>query len=196
VSVRWRPLLSAHSGKRRTTDKSLTQSFDVLKSSKWRLSSWTFSFAADAVSLQFLTHNSTVLPLVTLSFRWTLKCRRNMRWVTTTEPLFYKYISTAKARCSTDQRSMLTEMLWVSLEGRTRTNYPHQRFQSQLCCQIVSYFCRTMYKHTHRGTAVAQWLRCCATNQKVAGSIPAGVSGFFIDIKSSRSHHGPGVDSA
>ena len=45
------------------------------------------------------------------------------------------------------------------------------------------------------GTAVAQLLRCCATNRKVAGSIPA-VSGFFIDIKSSRSHYGPGVDSA
>ena len=45
------------------------------------------------------------------------------------------------------------------------------------------------------GTAVAQWLRCCATNRKVAGSIPAGVSGFFIDIKSFRSHYGPGVDS-
>ena len=28
-------------------------------------------------------------------------------------------------------------------------------------------------------TAVAQWLRCCATNQKVAGSIPAGVIGIF-----------------
>ena len=28
-------------------------------------------------------------------------------------------------------------------------------------------------------TAVAQWLRCCATNRKVAGSIPAGVNGFF-----------------
>ena len=27
--------------------------------------------------------------------------------------------------------------------------------------------------------AVAQWLRCCATNQKVAGSIPAGVIGIF-----------------
>jgi len=26
------------------------------------------------------------------------------------------------------------------------------------------------------GTAVAQWLRCCATNRKVAGSIPAGHS--------------------
>jgi len=44
--------------------------------------------------------------------------------------------------------------------------------------------------------AVAQWLRCCATNRKVAGSIPAGVTEFFIDIKSFRSHYGPGVDSA
>ena len=43
------------------------------------------------------------------------------------------------------------------------------------------------------GTAVAQWLRCCATIRKVAGS---GVSGFFIDIKSFWSHYGPGVDSA
>ena len=46
------------------------------------------------------------------------------------------------------------------------------------------------------GTAVAQWLKRCATNRKVAGSIPAGVSEFFIDIKSYRSHYGPGVDSA
>jgi len=45
-------------------------------------------------------------------------------------------------------------------------------------------------------TAVAQWLRCCATNRKVAGSIPAGVSGFFIDIIFFRPHYGPGVDSA
>jgi len=45
------------------------------------------------------------------------------------------------------------------------------------------------------GTAIAQWLRRCATNRKVAGSIPDGVIGFFIDIKSFRSHYGPGVDS-
>ena len=44
--------------------------------------------------------------------------------------------------------------------------------------------------------AVAQWRRCCATNRKVAGSIPDGVSGFFIDIKSFWSHYGPGVNSA
>ena len=40
------------------------------------------------------------------------------------------------------------------------------------------------------GTAVAQWLRCCATNRKVAGSIPVGAIGIF------KSHYGPGVDSA
>ena len=46
------------------------------------------------------------------------------------------------------------------------------------------------------GTAAGQWLRCCATNRKVAGSIPAGVSGSFIDIKSFRSHYVTGFDSA
>jgi len=29
------------------------------------------------------------------------------------------------------------------------------------------------------GAAVAQWLRCCATNRKVADSIPDGVIGIF-----------------
>ena len=39
------------------------------------------------------------------------------------------------------------------------------------------------------GTAVAQWLRCCDTNLKVACLIPAY-------IKSFRSHYGPEVGSA
>ena len=43
---------------------------------------------------------------------------------------------------------------------------------------------------------MAQWLRCCAANRKVAGSIPDGVIGIFLLTKSSRSHYGPGVDSA
>jgi len=42
---------------------------------------------------------------------------------------------------------------------------------------------------------VAQWLGCCATNRKVAGLIPAGVSGFFIDKISFLSHYDLGVDS-
>ena len=58
------------------------------------------------------------------------------------------------------------------------------------------FYLHITYSLSCMGTAVAQWLRCCATNRKVAGSIPAGVSGFFIDIKSFRSHYGPGVDSS
>jgi len=34
-----------------------------------------------------------------------------------------------------------------------------------------------IYIYIYRGTAVAQWLRCCATHRKVAGSIPAGFIG-------------------
>ena len=44
-------------------------------------------------------------------------------------------------------------------------------------CIIVIKFIVTLIKH--RGTAVAQWLRRCATNQKVTDSIPAGVTGIF-----------------
>jgi hypothetical protein len=36
-----------------------------------------------------------------------------------------------------------------------------------------------------QGTAVAQWLRYCPKNQKVAGSIPDDVMEFFIDINHS-----------
>jgi hypothetical protein len=46
------------------------------------------------------------------------------------------------------------------------------------------------------GTAVAQWLRYCSTNQKVADSIPAAVIGNFHSHKSFRSHYGPGFESA
>jgi len=44
-----------------------------------------------------------------------------------------------------------------------------------------------------RGGTVAKVL---CYKSKVAGSIPAGVIGTFIGIKSFRSHYGPGVDSA
>ena len=43
-----------------------------------------------------------------------------------------------------------------------------------------------------------KWLfvRLFVSFSDLGGSIPAGVNGFFIDIKSFRSHYGPGVDSA
>jgi len=55
------------------------------------------------------------------------------------------------------------------------------------------YFYRALFKD---GTAVELWFRCCVTNRKVAGSTPASVIGFFIDITYFRTHYGPGIDSA
>jgi len=111
-----------------------------------------FLFVADTISLKFLTHNSTILGLETLSFWWILKCRQNIHWVTMTELLFLKDVSTEKAQRSTDQRSMATEMLCVLLEGCSRTNSPCHWFYSQLCYQIVRYFCRILYMYTFQDT--------------------------------------------
>ena len=49
-------------------------------------------------------------------------------------------------------------------------------------CTLLSNFVNYVFLLLCCGTAVAQWLRCCATNRKVAGSIPACVRGFLIDI--------------
>jgi hypothetical protein len=43
---------------------------------------------------------------------------------------------------------------------------------------------------------VAQWLRYCATNRNVAGSIPDGVIGIFHLHNPSDRTMGPGLDSA
>jgi len=43
----------------------------------------------------------------------------------------------------------------------------------------VGYAYGNMKGTVYGGNAVAQWLRCCAKNRKVGGSIPTGVSGSF-----------------
>ena len=43
-------------------------------------------------------------------------------------------------------------------------------------CADVSYSTTLL---AAKGTSIAQWLRCCATNRKVAGSILDGVIGIF-----------------
>ena len=52
---------------------------------------------------------------------------------------------------------------------------PAVTFYRLLCTALC-----TFKRHTHIvwGTAVAQWLKCCATNRKVADSIP-DVMGIF-----------------
>jgi len=45
--------------------------------------------------------------------------------------------------------------------------------RSLMCVCVCVYVCFLLW------TAVAQCLRCCATNRKVAGSIPAGITGII-----------------
>ena len=50
----------------------------------------------------------------------------------------------------------------------------------RLYCSVILKIFVILPKHKVKtGTAVAQWLSCCATNRKVAGSIPDGVIGIF-----------------
>jgi hypothetical protein len=55
----------------------------------------------------------------------------------------------------------------------------HYRLQDipGIFATILSVFRRHIIRRT--GTAVAQWLRYCATNRKIAGSIRDGVIGIF-----------------
>jgi len=60
-----------------------------------------------------------------------------------------------------------------------------------LSCGITYWMCYCQIKEQHNislnstylfqlwGTAVAQWLRCCVTNRKDAGSNPDGIIGIF-----------------
>jgi hypothetical protein len=47
------------------------------------------------------------------------------------------------------------------------------------CSQILSYTWKWSLLYSKGRHAVAQWLRHCAANRKVAGSIPDGVTGSF-----------------
>jgi len=54
-------------------------------------------------------------------------------------------------------------------------------------------------QNVHTFTITADGKRKAHTrlgDRNVAGSIPAGVIGIFTDIKSFRSHYGPGYDAA
>ena len=50
-------------------------------------------------------------------------------------------------------------------------------FSDQLLWLVDATYCWKYF--INMGTVAAQWIRCCATNRKVAGWIPAGVIGIF-----------------
>ena len=55
------------------------------------------------------------------------------------------------------------------------TNYPFEIATDHMGPLLIN----MTYLSRRRVGGVAQWLRCCATNRKVAGSIPDGVIGIF-----------------
>ena len=58
----------------------------------------------------------------------------------------------------------------------------NRKLNGLLCCDTKCSSVEEMLKEYYaRGPAVAQWLKSCARNRKVALSIPAGVSGIFVD---------------
>jgi hypothetical protein len=104
-------------------------------------------FTMDAVVLNCVTQFNIVWPVGTFPFLPMSKCRRKTRCVTVAESLFLKNVSTANARCSSDQRCMMTEgfkplhpAMCVSSRHLQRCRHG-AKFKSSNC------FCPTLYKH-------------------------------------------------
>jgi len=68
-------------------------------------------------------------------------------------------------------------MLYTQLTHRRFLTFFMDRLRSSCVCGRTVDL--SMAHVPHRGTAVAQWLRCCATNRRVADSILDGVIGIF-----------------
>ena len=75
---------------------------------------------------------------------------------------------------------------WMLITESRKSRPWSTGWNRKLCHDAVSFPSESVWRSAvivqfmvDRGTAVAQWLRCCATNRKVAGSIPDGVIGIF-----------------
>ena len=68
-----------------------------------------FLLTMDAVVLNCVTKFNIVWHVGTFPFLPMSKCRRKTHYITVAELLFLKNVSTANARCPSDQRCMMTE---------------------------------------------------------------------------------------
>ena len=132
-------------------------------------------------SLHFRTQEGKITILLALTCRcsgiWSDSVRSSIQ--------YYKYCTQSNPNFSVKVLSIY----WLSL-----IKYCPKTINLQSTHIVLPYSTTNLLKYVAL-FAVAQRLRCCVTNRKVAVSIPAGVSGFFIDIKYFRSHYGPGFDS-
>jgi hypothetical protein len=79
---------------------------------------------------------------------------------------------------------ILPPFVWEMTVCRIKTTFPRNilSFHSKNKRELlkISDWKNKLLKHCFLlGAAVARWLRCCATNRKIAGSIPGGVFGNF-----------------
>ena len=97
------------------------------------------------------------------------ECLR-FHWLLTASLYRVKGLQTGQCPC----RDAISVLLGII--NRVAWTYPRSFAVNIILCPFL------IIKPTrcaNLGTAVAQWLRCCATIRKVAGSIPDGVIGIF-----------------
>jgi hypothetical protein len=84
-----------------------------------------------------------------------------------------------EGECDTQTSHFCTRLLEMLLL-KTLLNNETVTYVAVPSCISAECRCQFSYCIMHmKGYTVAQWLRHCATNWKVTGSIPNGVAGFF-----------------
>ena len=73
---------------------------------------------------------------------------------------------------SADRQTDVTNLV---VDFRNFANVPNSNFTNWVFISLLTYGDTLQLG----GTAMTQWLRCCATNRKVVGSIPDGVIEVF-----------------
>ena len=104
-----------------------------------------FVLTVDAVVLNCLTQFNIVWCVGTYPFLPMSKCRRKTRNVTVAESLFLKNVSTANARCSSDQRCMMTEGFRSLYTAMCVSPRHLQRCRHGAKCKSSNCFCPTLY---------------------------------------------------
>ena len=106
---------------------------------------------------------SFVTPLKSLKYDKTYTASRTDDYIQTTtnqSQIFHKFVGPNFVLSDLPQINRRIQNLYFKIHLNYKTNF-----------QFLS---------RRKGTVVAQWLRSCATNRKVASSIPDGVTGIFL----------------
>jgi len=71
----------------------------------------------------------------------------------------------------------------ITQNGRSDQKHNHKKrkrnCRKKLCFNVIGKWSRMTHYGLQRGTRWRSWLRHCATNRKIAASIPDGVNGIF-----------------